>query len=216
MTDLIQVPTRRTFLIGTGAAAAAVTVGLLNQRAVAAPRQFVSPRDRTYSLQGNWAWCSLCWSMFYAGGGFTGQGGCPAQPGSGHANPQGVSFNYSMIYGQGTTGGLPGTPGYQSGDLWCKNCESMFWPGFNGYDACVSERRSHDGHDGTGSFTYAMPVNISGPAYQGGWNICNGCGMYYHSNGGLGTAAGVCYRNSQIGGTTHHTPAGNWPYKAIH
>jgi len=207
----LELPGRRRFLRTAGAGGLAVAGLLVASR---------NPAQATnlYTLQGNWAWCSLCSEVFYAGPNFTGQGVCPEQNGDGHANPQGVSFSYSMVYNQGTTGGLPGTPGYQSGWFWCRHCYSLWWPGNNPPGCCPAEYAPDNGQHSKGnSLTYAMPVGESGSGYQGGWNFCKSCGCQYHA-GGAGQDAGFCWVNSNTLGLnkTTHSHGGSWPYKLIH
>jgi hypothetical protein len=166
---------------------------------------------RAASFQPNWAWCSLCSQAYYAGTAFRGDGDCPKQPGDGHAAP---GWHYSMVYNQGTTGGLPGSPGYQNGWRWCQYCQSPYWPGTNAGGQCVASR-GNGSHSPGGSFSYAMPVGLSG-GYQGGWSPCSACSALYHSGSGSGTRWGYCYVNAnRFGGNVSHTPNGNWPYVLI-
>jgi hypothetical protein len=215
MTDSSQdlsVLSRRRFLFGTAAAAGGAAV-------VAVTRQGSAQATNLYNLQGDWGFCTLCHEVFYAGPNFRGQGVCPKQSGDGHANPQGVSYNYSMVYNQATTSGLPGTPGYQSDWFWCRHCYALWWPGANPPGCCPAEYAPDNGQHSKGaSYTYAMPVNISGASYQGGWNFCDKCGTQYWSSGGPGTDAGFCWVNANTlgSGKTTHSHGGSWPYKLIH
>lgn len=194
-------PTRRGFLIGAaGAGLVAATGGLLiaGQRAALA-----------LTLQPNWGWCSLCYQSYFGGSPFQGRGICPKQPGDGHATP---GWNYSMVYNQGTTSGLPGTPGYQAGWRWCQYCYSPYWPPTNSNGNCPSAEGEHSPG---ASFNYAMPVGLSG-GYQGGWSPCLACSVLYHSNSGSGTDAGFCWVNyNRFGGKNTHSHNGNWPYTLV-
>jgi hypothetical protein len=164
------------------------------------------------SLQADWAWCSLCDELFFAGPGFRGQGVCPKQPGDGHASPSGVSYRYSMVYSQATTPGLPGTPGYQAGWRFCAYCYSLYYAGSDSNGDCPSAQGEHGGN----SYNYAMPVGLSGPAYQGGWNYCKACSCLYHA-GGWGAAGPFCWVNyNRFGGSASHSPGGSWPYVLVH
>jgi hypothetical protein len=120
-----------------------------------------------------------------------------------------------MIYNQGTTGGLPGTPGYQNGWRWCQYCYSQYWPGTNASGQCVASR-GDGSHSPGASFSYAMAVGLSGAGYQGGWSPCAACSTLYHSGSGSGTDWGYCYVNAnRFGGKVSHSHNGNWPYVVI-
>jgi hypothetical protein len=204
MTDGQQLAlSRRGFLrAATAGAAAAAVTGL----AVAGGRP---ARAVDYSLQVYWGHCVLCGEIFFAGSGFKGQGVCPAQPGDGHA--LGSSWKYSAVYNQGTTSGLPGTPGYQSGWFWCTYCYAMWWPGANPDGCCPAEKGANGQHAKGSSYTYAVPVGESGSSYQPDWQGCKDCGCQYYT---LGTQ--YCWVNGQIGGSGNHVPIGSWPYVWIH
>lgn len=201
--------TRRRLLRGLAGGVAAVTAGavLLDRPGAAQAAQ------RRSSLQGNWAWCSRCSEAYWATSAFKGTGDCPAQPYDGHVAP---GWNYSLVFNQGTTGGLPGTPGYQSGWYFCSQCSALVWHGTNPAAACPGDGGMHS-HNLSNSYNYAVPVNIPGGAYQGGWNYCNACGCLYHSNAGPGTQAGYCWvvQNSTEGIRQQHVPGGSWPYELI-
>jgi hypothetical protein len=200
---------RRTFLRRGGIGAAAVTAaGLIITRTGTAS---AAPRARRSSLQGNWAWCQLCSEIIAS---FRGSGTCPAQPYNGHAIG---TWRYSEVYGQGTTGGLPNTPGYQAGWYFCSQCYALVYGGSNPAASCPGNGGQHS-HNLSGSYNYAMPVGITGPAYQGGWNWCNQCGCQYHSNQGWGYPAGFCWVvwNKSQGVYQNHNPGGAWPYTMIH
>src|SRR5215469_18384788 len=99
---VLDVPvTRRGFLRGAGAGALAVAGGALIARQAQA--------SQLNSLQADWGWCSLCNEITWGTSAFKGGGTCPKQPYNGHAITS--SYRYSMVYNQGTTSGLPGTPG---------------------------------------------------------------------------------------------------------
>lgn len=200
MTDSRLLVPRRSFLLGAaGTVAAGAVLAVAGGRTASAA-----------SFQPNWGWCSLCSQSYWAGTAFRGQGDCPKQPGDGHAAP---GWHYSMIFGQGTTSGLPGTPGYQSGWRWCQYCGSPYWPGTNAGGQCVAER-GNGAHSSPGSsYVYAMAVGLSGSGYQHGWSPCIACSVLYHSNAGSGTDAGFCWVNSnRAGGKDTHSHNGNWPY----
>jgi hypothetical protein len=201
---------RRGFLRGAGRGAIGLTAGGL----LLAAGTRTARAANTSSLQGNWGWCSKCSEIYWATGAFKGSGDCPAQPYNGHVAP---GWNYSEVYNQGTTGGLPGTPGYQSGWYFCSQCSALVWHGTNPAAACPGNGGQHS-HNLSHSYNYAVPVGITGPAYQGGWNFCNACGCLYHSNAGPGTQAGYCWVvwNSTEGIRQQHVPGGSWPYMQIH
>lgn len=203
MTDSLLVTNRRGFLLGAGAVTAtAVAGGLL----IASARPAVAA-----TLQPNWAWCSLCSESYYGGSPFQGRGVCPRQPGDGHAKP---ATNYSQVYNQGTTSGLPGTPGYQSGWRWCHYCYALYWPGSNSNGDCPSAEGEHAPG---ASYNYAVPVGLSGGSYQRGWNYCISCSCLYYSSGGTGTDGGFCWVNyNRFGGKNTHTHGSTWPYALIH
>jgi hypothetical protein len=207
-TPLLETPvSRRSLLRGAVAGAGGLTLASLGLTVTGKTARASS----LYSIQADWAWCSLCSQAYYATGAFRGSGDCPKQPGDGHAAP---GWHYSMVYGQGTTGGLPGTPGYQNGWRWCQYCYSPYWPGTNAGGQCVASR-GNGSHSPGASFSYAMPVGLSG-GYQGGWSPCAACSTLYHSGSGSGTDWGYCYVNAnRFGGKVSHSHNGSWPYVLI-
>jgi hypothetical protein len=163
------------------------------------------------TAQPNWGWCSLCGELYWAGKNFVGQGNCPAQSGDGHATP---GINYTTIYNQATTKGLPSTPGYQDGWYWCQNCFALYWPGTNPTSSCPGGKGPNYNHSRGPSLEYAMIVNQLGD-YQGGWNYCDACGCMYHSNNGWGTDSGLCWVN--LGGSgAEHTHGSTWKYQVTY
>jgi len=140
-----------------------------------------------YGDQANWAWCSKCQGLAFAGNILP--GACPA----GNSHDHSLSGNYVLVFNRMSP------PSGQPSWRWCEKCQGLTWGGSPAPGPCPAGGT----HDHTGSGDYVLAQNVPAGSGQPDWGWCEKCqGLTW----GGGLAPGPC----PAGGTHDHTGSGNY------
>jgi hypothetical protein len=138
-----------------------------------------------YGDQANWAWCSKCQGLAFAGNILP--GACPA----GNSHDHSLSGNYVLVFNR------PSPPSGQPDWGWCEKCQGLTWGGGLAPGPCPAGGT----HDHTGSGDYVLAFESAPQLQQSGWRWCGKCqGLTW----GGSPAPGPC-----PAGGTHNLTAGS-------
>jgi hypothetical protein len=158
--------------------------------------------------QPNWAWCSQCQSIWYAGR--VASSVCPLPSTHPDGFPSQHAFagsnNYNLTYGIAPQD-FHEAPGAQGGWAWCERCGCLWFTGNGKVGHCAGG----GGHSKAGSGAYLVAEAAGAKSgWQHDWRYCDKCLVLWFSGNGVGlcpaggghsqAASGQNYIVKELGG----------------
>jgi hypothetical protein len=146
-----------------------------------------------------WRFCDKCWGLFFNGNpDLSIRGRCPA--GDAHTAQGFVCYIPHDV---------PDSVG-QLGWRFCDKCFGMFFNGNPPNTSLTGHCPAGGGHDGSNSWPFAIPHNVSEPTGQPDWAFCGKCnGLFFN---GDPNQKGSC----PGGGAPGHDGTNSWPFAVPH
>jgi hypothetical protein len=121
--------------------------------------------------QAGWRWCKKCEGLWFADGGDSRKGKCPA--GENHDTTD--SGNYLLTQNEDDAAG-------QQGWRWCKKCEGLWFA--DGGETRKGKCPAGGSHEDTDSGKYTLIHNDDDAKGQQGWRWCKKCEGLWFADGG--------------------------------